>query len=151
MHFYQYKMHLLWLKYSDVSQIQYNIYRTKLQEKLKYCLFYHSDSNQRPFVVPDICFRGINPLDICRPLPSHCSSVTPRLWQSTGLSFTTSPPLRYPTPSLYPPPAAVRLGSVNAATRLLIRVSFARIQIEKQKENRVPFGTLSCLWKNRMV
>ena len=29
------------------------------------------------------------------------------------------------------------------STRLLIRVSFARIQIEKQKENRVPFGTLN--------
>ena len=110
-------MHLLWLKYSDVSQIQYKIYRTKLQEKLKYYLFYtfhHPDSNQRPFVVPDICFRGINPLYICRPL--HSSA-----------------------PSLHPPPAAVRLDSVNAATQLLIRVSFARIQIEKQKENRVHF------------
>ena len=28
--------------------------------------------------------------------PSRCGSVTPRVWQSTGLSFNTASPLRYP-------------------------------------------------------
>ena len=33
----------------------------------------------------------------CGVPPSRCDSVTVRLWNSAGVPFTTSPPLRYPT------------------------------------------------------
>ena len=91
---------------SDITCRKANI-TEKRHPKMSFSWLPLPGSNQRPFAVPDIYLRATSTLAIYRPLHS-------------------------PAPSLHPPLAAVRLGSVNAATRLLIRVSFARNQIEKR-------------------
>ena len=52
--------------------------------------------------------------------PSRCDSVTVRLWNSAGVPFTTSPPLRYPQERAKICFAYRTTSSVSAATFIFI-------------------------------